>query len=356
MNNQIDLYLNHPSKIYYSGQTVSGKLFYNNLNDIKVQCIWFSLIGYGEFSSNNIQEHEHQTQNSSQYMKYYIFGSKHGKCLKLFKGCTMFQFSFKLKYNIPTSLHSSDISYQLKFVVEKPWKLNEVYKTPIHVLNYFDINEFNANIFQCKKTKTYGFLKEFSVALKCFIPNIDYIENKNISICMEFLNESVNILNVKVELFKTICYYPISKNHNLKCVKQRVDKMVFNIDKTQITHFLQCTIVSQEEEAKVSNLFNIKYDACISFKFSKFHKKTCISVPIMTKDVPLFKFEPKLTKKLPEIVFNEIELNREPYNLNLLPRNMSTSENHVNRNFYNQNIVKNWNSMYLPPSYDEISF
>lgn len=132
MKNLVEIFLNHPNQTYYSGQTVKGKLILNCPTDTKIQNIWFSLIGYGKFPSSFLQDDANFEPNMIQLMKFYIFDSKCDKCLKLKKGSTIFHFSFKLKQNLITSLNSNDLAYKLKFVIDKPWKLNKVYKIPIH--------------------------------------------------------------------------------------------------------------------------------------------------------------------------------------------------------------------------------
>lgn len=349
METKVEIFLNRPNNLYISGQMVYGQLILDNIHTTRVQCVWFTLIGHGKISTTSVEENDFS--NSTECIKYYLFGSKHGKSSQLFEGRSVFNFSFKLRNNLHTSLNSDDVSYELKFVIEKPWKLDKVYKVPLYVLNSMEVNDYKTKVFQYKKIKTFGICKQSSIALNCFIPKSFYVENKSVLFCLELLNKNVNVEIVQFDLFKNISYYTIFDKQNLKIVKQKIQTVDYVLNNSNVTHFLECAVIAQDEDAEISNLFKISYYVRVSFKFSIFRKKISTYIPIMTDDVPLFKFEPQLKVVLPEPLNEEMPTR----NVTLSTRNLSLSENCIPQNLYNQNITRNWNSMYLdnPPAYED---
>ncbi|KAM7361426.1 arrestin domain-containing protein 3-like [Cochliomyia hominivorax] len=164
--------LNKPQAIYFSGETISGRIILNTTNDKNVRDVSIIILGEGkvkwEESSSSTNSDGSSSSSTTYYKSHEIYvnnsTSVHGDGV-LPLGKHTYTFNIPLPLECPTSIEGKygHIRYEIILKINRYYRFDNIYKKPITIIKNIDLN-LNPNLKQpvCDETvKTVG-IKPFS--------------------------------------------------------------------------------------------------------------------------------------------------------------------------------------------------
>lgn len=132
---------------------------------------------------------------------------------KLPVGEIRFPFSFVLPVNIPPTFEGNIgfIRYLIKVKIDRPWRIDNVYKQAFTVTPHFDLNSVNYSGLPCVKqmSKNFDFLmfKNGCVDVKIMLAKAGYVPGESIALNVDIKNLSKKDLNrIEVSLIQSVMY------------------------------------------------------------------------------------------------------------------------------------------------------
>jgi hypothetical protein len=206
------LIFDNPQRIYFGGQTVSGRLVVQTDAPQNLRSIIVEFKGIASF------EYKVGKTNYSGYEKYFenrvkVFGGR-GNTEVLQSGEHCFLFSMILPNNLPASFKGEycHVSYTVKATLDRPWRFDHEVEAFFKVLSHLDLTSDPQNKESVKNENSKFFCcffcKSGPLTLATHIPSRGYVPGQRIPMTIEVDNASdVKVYEVACELQMIFTYH-----------------------------------------------------------------------------------------------------------------------------------------------------
>ncbi|CRK98591.1 CLUMA_CG012198, isoform A [Clunio marinus] len=297
-------YDNNPNGIYYSGQSLSGIIEFENEKTRNVRGVSLRIEGFAKCSWSESEG----TGKNRRTVRYrgredyinsfsYLIGSYDVTESVLTEGVHKFNFSCVLPQQLPTSFesHYGYIRYQIKVEVERPWKFDIKYCFGFTVIKILDLNYEPPAIRSPMKTET---SKTFFLGLgskplfvAAEIPMSGFVSGQLIPVSVKINNESsTDVEATRVSLKKIIHYNSLTPRRR---TKERIEKVAEVIhvgvpgkSKNNVTAMLKIPPVPPTNTA-YCKVIQVSYEIRIKAKIGGIHRSPGLRFPITIGTVPL---------------------------------------------------------------------
>ncbi|KAF7393093.1 hypothetical protein HZH66_008926 [Vespula vulgaris] len=307
---RIDLVLDHPQKVYYSGHEISGKVHLYldepvNAIGIRIKCkgeaqVYFTDRSAGirrKFSSDENYLHE----------EIYIVGDRNAKST-ITGG--VYPFSLTLPENLPCSFEGryGRVRYSIRALLD----ITSVYRfstniIPFTVAPILDLNRDSlAPLPVCEKQSKIYMGQTESLKMSMSLPVRGYVPGQTIPIQILLKNYSnVVIKKLRIVFKKVIMYHVTEKSRKHKEIvveiEQPIEKncksydIVFDVPAVPPTGMIHCNIIDV--------LYTLKAEACVDVSewyYRMFQKNLKLRTNVIIGTIPIRNYEnPENTFSLP---------------------------------------------------------
>lgn len=236
----LKLIFDHPQRIYFVGQTVSGRLVVEIDEPKKLRSIIVKFKGEAECKWTERRtvarngKSETVTTHYRGYEKYFensekVFGGS-GITEVLPAGEHSFLFSMMLFNHLPSSFEGQYgyVRYTVKATLDRPWKFDHEVKAAFTVLSHLDLNldPLNREPVKIENNKYFCCCccKSGPLTLVTHLPARGYVSGQIIPMTIEVDNASkVPVSNVVCELLQTVTYHARGATKQISVVVAKIE-------------------------------------------------------------------------------------------------------------------------------------
>jgi len=220
----VAILLDSPTKVFFPGQTVTGKLSVcvtgeiATLNGIRAEVkgsssVWFSK----QYGRTTVPFYASECYFEQRIP---IQSSENGDSFVMPVGEHQFPFAFVLPQNIPSSYENRNgkVRYSVKAVVDRSWKTNYTCKLPFSVNTFLDLNTISEAEMSTNGTnsKTLGIppFNSKPIEGKVWIDRIGYVPGESIIVSGHVVNKTGKRMRAtKIRLVEITEYYASKEKH-----------------------------------------------------------------------------------------------------------------------------------------------
>lgn len=308
-NEKFKIILDNPDHTYHSGQTIRGTISLNCKQKKKIRGIYFHIIGYGKCSWTDLLRRESvaidgkgersaiKYSGTEEYLNstMYIVGSKNGPSFALPEGMTVYEFSFNLKSELPSSFSGGcgKIKYKMEFIVDIPWKFDKKQIIQLNIIQTVNLNYTLGTLqpFENQLTRNIGYIGTGPISVHVYVMKCGYIHGDKIPIQAIVTNHSkVHVEKLKFAFNKIIDYH--SKTPGL-AIKREIHRLlkkeaggVSKKTEQRYEHVIEVPLTTPSQDSKTSRLIHIKYELKVEAKLGGLYKNMAITIPLTIGNVP----------------------------------------------------------------------
>ncbi|EDV94951.1 arrestin domain-containing protein 3 [Drosophila grimshawi] len=293
-----------PNPIYYSGETINGRVVLNTTSNKSVNEVYILFAGEGKV---RWEEQRSRTVNgkTQRYTEYFrgtetylttrtnVFGEGEFPL-----GTHTYVFQIPLPLDCPTSCVEKygKIAYEVSLVVDRSWRFNNEFKQPITVLQSYNLNMYPEMLIPIKNEEIKYFCcwpcSSGPVISTLTIPFGGYAPGQRIHYTLHVDNQShgydlhgVEISLIQIYEFKaTTPRYKTRKHSNILFEKSESEH-VRRLSKRLITASLDIPPVPPS--SRNNRIINVSYHIKMAIKTGDCHSDSEIEMPIVIGTIPL---------------------------------------------------------------------
>ncbi|KFB40718.1 AGAP001894-PA-like protein [Anopheles sinensis] len=322
--------LDNPSKTYYAGQTVNGKVTFVTGTAQKFKGILIKFTGEAKTAwsdseriyNENTKKYETVTTHfggHEQYfhIQYYLLGGKKTADIVLQPGMYSYPFTCALPPTLPSSLEGSlgFVRYTGRVTLDQPWQLDRHITLDFNVISPLDLN-MNPSVrtpFKLELEKKFCFFCCASgpLSLIVHIPVTGFVPGQTVPVTIECDNASnVKVKKITVSLRKLVWFHSQRPHRESKRKEEDISTGSLGPieagnsetwqEKIQIPSLLPLNLVN-------CGIIDVDYEIKVVAKVSGMHMNLDGAIPIVLGTVPLVSFQPPSTQtEIPPLVQSAI--------------------------------------------------
>ncbi|XP_055375255.1 arrestin domain-containing protein 3 [Condylostylus longicornis] len=298
--------LNSPESIYFAGQQIKGQVSLTLIKRTKIRGIKFRITGKGKCNWVEFLRRDSQVLASPSakpnprsiiytaketYIleELYIFGSNNGRPIELEPGEHTYELTYELDKNLPSSFSGShgSIKYKTKFIIEKPWTLNEKYTVPITIVKSFPMPPAILNTSSLDRfyqvTRNVGVFGGGPISLAAELPKSYVVRGGKLKLKVTVENKSgTHVDRLKFSIKQIVTYYSeqplcLKKDQITKLFKKETGGIQKKSTR-EYEHELQVPSC-QPSDVDFSKIIHVKYEVQVEAILPGLHKNISVSLP-----------------------------------------------------------------------------
>ncbi|XP_034116067.2 arrestin domain-containing protein 3 [Drosophila albomicans] len=293
-----------PNPIYYSGETINGRISLRTTSSKSVNAVYILFEGEAKV---RWEERRTRTVNgkSQSYTEHFrghesylntrtnVFGEG-----ELPPGTHTYTFCIPLPLECPTSCVEKygKISYEVQLVLDRSWRFNNVFKQPITVLQTYNLNMYSDLLLPLKNEDIKYFCcwpcSSGPVISTLIIPFGGYAPGQKINYTLHIDNRSVgyDLEGIEISLrqkyeFKASTPHHKYKEHTNTLATEFQAERVLRLSKREINATL--VIPPVPPTSRTSRIINVSYSILMAIKTGDCHTDSEIEMPIIIGTIPL---------------------------------------------------------------------
>ncbi|XP_062124372.1 arrestin domain-containing protein 3-like [Drosophila sulfurigaster albostrigata] len=289
-----------PVPIYYSGETINGRISLTTTSAKSVNVVYILFEGQGKvhWEKRRSSGKNSYTEHFRSFESYFnsrtnVFGEG-----ELPPGTHTYTFCIPLPLECPTSCveRYGKISYEVSLVVDRPWRFNNVFKRPITVLQTYNLNMY-ADLLLPLKNEDVKYLccwpcSAGPIISTLTIPFGGYAPGQkiNYTLCIDNQSNGNDLEGIKITLLQKYIFRATSprqkfKEHINALATESQDQRVLRLSKREINASL--LIPPVPPSSRSNGIINIYYSILMAIRTGACHKASEIEIPITIGTIPL---------------------------------------------------------------------
>ncbi|XP_034472983.1 arrestin domain-containing protein 3-like [Drosophila innubila] len=278
-----------PNPIYYSGETINGRVVLNTTSNKSVNAVYIlfegeAKVGWEETHTRTVNEkiesYTEYFRGTEAYLntRTNVFGEG-----ELLQGRHTFTFCIPLPLDCPTSCVEwyGRISYEVSLVIDLSWRFNNVFKQPLTVLQTYNLNMYpemlvplvNEDIkyFCCWPCSSGPVVSTLTIPFGGYAPG-------------QRINYSLQIDNQIYEFKASSPHYKTRTHKNTLSSEFQAER-VLRLSKRLINGSL--VIPPVPPSSRLNRIINVYYMISMAIKTGYCHTDSEIEMPIIIGTIPL---------------------------------------------------------------------
>ncbi|KAL7729097.1 hypothetical protein ACLKA6_019919 [Drosophila palustris] len=293
-----------PNPIYYSGETINGRVVLNTTSNKSVNAVYILFEGEAKV---RWEERRSRTVNgkSQSYTEYFrgnetylntrtnVFGEG-----ELLQGTYTYTFCIPLPLECPTSCVEKygKIAYEVSLVLDRSWRFNNVFKQPITVLQTYNLNMHPEMLVPIVNEDIKYFCcwpcSSGPVISTLTIPFGGYAPGQRINYSLQIDNQShgydlegIELTLIQVYEFKASSPHHKSRTHKNTLSSEFQAEQVRRLSKRLLNASL--VIPPVPPSSRHNRIINVSYMINMAIKTGGCHTDSEIEMPIIIGTIPL---------------------------------------------------------------------
>ncbi|TDG47979.1 hypothetical protein AWZ03_005597 [Drosophila navojoa] len=293
-----------PNPVYYSGETINGRVNFTTTSNKSVNAVYILFEGAAKV---RWEEHRTRTVNgkSQSYTEYFrgdeqylytrtdVFGEG-----ELPAGTHTYTFCIPLPLECPTSCVEKygKIAYEVSLVVDRSWRLNNEFKQPLTVLQTYNLNMYPEMLVPLKSEDIKYFCcwpcSSGPVISTLTMPFGGYAPGQRIHYVLHIDNQShgydlegVEVSLIQIYEFRASTPTYKSKTHKNTLSSEYQAERVRRLSKRLINASL--VIPPVPPSSRNQRIINVSYQIEMAIKTGDCHTDSEIETPIIIGTIPL---------------------------------------------------------------------
>ncbi|XP_070073964.1 arrestin domain-containing protein 3-like [Drosophila takahashii] len=294
-----------PELIYYSGETINGRVTLTTTSEKSVNVIYVlfegeSKVHWGESRTTSVNgQTQHYTQHFRGKQTYVnsrtnVFGSGN-----LPAGTHSYSFGIPLPPDCPSSVvgQYGKVSYEVSLVVDRHWRFNNVFKKSVTVLQTYNLNMSPELLMPLVREDIKHFCcwpcRSGPVLSTLTIPFGGYAPGQKIRFTLEIDNQSsgYDVGGIDVKLRQTNTYQAQTPRHKTRGQEHSLsqscqEEEVLRLSKKMINYTLAIPSVPPSTRSQ-GHIISVSYRVTLSLKMGSCHRDSDFAIPIVIGTIPL---------------------------------------------------------------------
>ncbi|ALC47982.1 CG2641, partial [Drosophila busckii] len=293
-----------PNPIYYSGETINGRVVLTNSSNKSVNAVYILFEGAAKV---RWEEHRTRTVNgrTETYTVHFRASESYlNTCTNVFgegefpAGTHTYTFSIPLPLECPTSCVEKygKIAYEVSLVMDRSWRFNNVFKQPLTVLQTYNLNMYPEMLVPLKNEDIKYFccwpFSSGPVISTLTIPFGGYAPGQRIHYTLQIDNQShgydlhgIELSLIQIYEFKATSPSYKSRKHSNVLSEEYQPERVRRLSKRLINASL--VIPPVPPSTRQQGIIKVTYQIKMAIKTGDCHRDSDIHMPITVGTIPL---------------------------------------------------------------------
>ncbi|XP_030558918.1 arrestin domain-containing protein 3 [Drosophila novamexicana] len=293
-----------PCPVYYSGETINGRIVLKTTSNKSVNAVFILFAGEAKV---RWEERRTRTVNgkTETYTEYYRGSEKYLNTRTnvfgegdLPAGTHTYTFCIPLPLECPTSCVEKygKIAYEVSLVLDRSWRFNNEFKQPLTVLQTYNLNMYPEMLIPIKSEDIKYFCcwpcSSGPVISTLTIPFGGYAPGQRINYTLQIDNQShgydlhgIEISLIQIYEFRASVPMHKSRTHKNTLCQEYQPEHVRRLSKRLINASLVIPPVAPS--SRINHIINVSYQIKMAIRTGDCHSNSEIDTPIIVGTIPL---------------------------------------------------------------------